>query len=191
MDCETAVIIDERLTVRQQHQHDREQEALVRRYLPAVRAVERILLLFAPAMKWAGLVLLSLIPVAAAAQTPPTTNAQTAVTTNATATQWAAEPDVAILTSVRARELRFEQTGEARITVWGEVNGRPAVTVSRTDRHNLPEEVETRVLYRDIGILLTITSTLPNIEQIVDEALGITSAPPPAPDQKRDTPQKR
>jgi hypothetical protein len=41
------------------------------------------------------------------------------------------------------------------------VNGRPAAVVSRTDRVNLPDPVQPHVTYRDIGIRLTITSTLP------------------------------
>jgi hypothetical protein len=69
---------------------------------------------------------------------------------------------VAIFASVRARELRFEQVPNVRITA----------TASNTERTNLPEQVQPYVTYRDIGIRLTITSTLPNIEQILDEALG-------------------
>lgn len=87
------------------------------------------------------------------------------------------EPDVAIFASVTARELRFDAAPSVRVEVTGSVNGRPADVVSRTDRQNLPEAVQPYVTYRDIGIRLTITSTLPNIEEILDEALG---AVPPA-----------
>jgi hypothetical protein len=91
----------------------------------------------------------------------------------------AAQPDIAILTNVHARELQFEQVGQVAVKVWGEVNGKPALTVDRSDRENLPEQVQPRVLYRDIGIRLTITSTLPDIETILDEALGTAPAAPP------------
>jgi hypothetical protein len=93
-------------------------------------------------------------------------------------------PDVAIFANVRARELRFDEKPDVRVTVHGDVNGRPAATVSKTDRVNLPEEVQPRVLYRDIGILLTITSTLPDIETIVDEALAESPQTQPAPPKK-------
>jgi hypothetical protein len=69
---------------------------------------------------------------------------------------------VAIFATVRSRELRFEQVPNVRITA----------TYSNTERTNLPDEVQPYVTYRDIGIRLTITSTLPNIEQILDEALA-------------------
>ena len=37
-----------------------------------------------------------------------------------------ATPDVAILASAHAREVRFDATPDVRVNVWGEVNGRPA-----------------------------------------------------------------
>lgn len=88
------------------------------------------------------------------------------------------EPAVAILASVHARELRFDDKPQVRVTVSGSVNGQEAALVSRTDRQNLPDEVQPYVTYRDIGIRLTITSTLPDIETILDEALA--PAPQPA-----------
>lgn len=102
----------------------------------------------------------------------------------AAAVQAQTQPDVAIIANVRARELRFEQTGKVNVTVHGEVNGQPAVTVDRSDRQNLPEQAQPYVTYRDIGIRLTVTSTLPDIEKILDEALGATAAPPPPPAPK-------
>ena len=107
----------------------------------------------------------------------------------------ATEPDVAIVTNVRASEVRFAEVPEVRVSVYGDVNGQPAVTVSRTDRDNLPSEVQPHVTYRDAGIRLTITSTLPDIERILDEALGVasTSAPASTPKpqaRKRSTPRK-
>lgn len=82
------------------------------------------------------------------------------------------EPDIAIVAAVRAREVRFERSPDVQVQVWGEINGRPAATVSTTDRQNLPDAVQPYVTYRDIGIVLTITSTLPDIETILDEALA-------------------
>jgi hypothetical protein len=75
-------------------------------------------------------------------------------------------PDVAILANVRARELRFSAVPDVNVTFRG--NGR---TVWKSDRTNLPDDVQPHVTYRDIGIRLTITSTLPNIEEILDDAL--------------------
>lgn len=91
-----------------------------------------------------------LLALAAAAQTAPPT-----------------QPDVAILATVHARELRFDQVPEVKVT-FPDNN----VHVSKTDRTNLPDQVQPHVIYRDIGIRLTITSTLPDIEKIVDEALA-------------------
>ena len=71
------------------------------------------------------------------------------------------EPDVAIFATVHARELRFSEVPQ------GVVTSPP----SKTERTNLPDQVQPNVTYRDIGIRLTITSTLPNIEEILDEAL--------------------
>jgi hypothetical protein len=82
------------------------------------------------------------------------------------------DPDIAITTYVRAKQIRFAERPQVTVVVSGNVNGVAAATVSKTERQNLPETVEPHVTYRDIGILLTITSTLPNIEQILDEVLG-------------------
>lgn len=78
------------------------------------------------------------------------------------APQAAPEPaDVAIYATVHARELRFSEVPR------GVVTSPP----SKTERTNLPDQVQPHVTYRDIGIRLTITSTLPNIEEILDQAL--------------------
>ena len=77
-------------------------------------------------------------------------------------------PDVAITATVRAKELRFETVPNVTVTF----DGRSASNVWRSDRENLPKPVEPRTIYRDIGIRLTITSTLEDIERIVDEALA-------------------
>jgi hypothetical protein len=85
-----------------------------------------------------------------------------------TAAQPAREPDVAITATVRARELRFEKVPKVTVTFPGQQNA----NVWKTDRTNLPDQVQPYVTYRDIGIRLTITSTLPDIEKILDEALA-------------------
>ena len=57
--------------------------------------------------------------------------------------------DVEVFTSVRADELRFESVPETK--VWFE--GEPAERSSaRTERDNLPEEVEPGVTYRDVAV---------------------------------------
>jgi hypothetical protein len=58
-------------------------------------------------------------------------------------------PDVDVSISVRARELRFGIVPETKVSFEGE----PAVrSSSRTERENLPDEVEPGVTYRDIGM---------------------------------------
>jgi len=57
--------------------------------------------------------------------------------------------DVEVFTSARARELRFEVVPEVK--VWFE--GEPGVrSSSRTERENLPDEVEPGVTYRDVEV---------------------------------------
>ena len=95
-----------------------------------------------------------LISTSVAAQSTPDTNST---------------PDVAILATVHAKELRFTEVPEVKVTFPGQPQNQ---TVWKSDRTNLPDQVQPYVTYRDIGIRLTITSTLPNIEQILNEALG-------------------
>ena len=58
-------------------------------------------------------------------------------------------PDVEISTSVRARELRFGVVPETRVWFEGEPEVRSS---SRTERENLPDEVEPGVTYRDVEV---------------------------------------
>lgn len=90
----------------------------------------------------------------------------------------AAEPDIAILASVHAKTLQFTVTPDVNVTFPDQEKNQ---TVWRSDRTNLPQQVQPNVIYRDIGIRLTISSSLPNIEQIVDEALGPATTTKPAP----------
>jgi len=57
--------------------------------------------------------------------------------------------DVEVLTGLRAKSLRFEIVPETEVTFEGEPGERSS---SRTERENLPEEVEPGVTYRDIGV---------------------------------------
>ena len=83
------------------------------------------------------------------------------------------QPDISITARVRARELLFYEVPNVSVTFllpdWNS-------TVWDTQRQNLPERVQPNVVYRDIGVNLTITSTLPDIEQILNDALGPTSS---------------
>jgi hypothetical protein len=57
--------------------------------------------------------------------------------------------DVEVFTSVRADELRFEGVPETKVRFEGEPAERSS---SRTERDNLPDEVEPGVTYRDVGV---------------------------------------
>ena len=90
------------------------------------------------------------------------------------------QPDVMIIAVVHAKELKFERVPETNVTFTDPRN----INVWVTDRENLPKQVQPNVIYRDIGIRLTITSSLPDIEKIVDEALATPAAPEPKPKPK-------
>jgi hypothetical protein len=108
--------------------------------------------------------------------------AAAAMVTAATANEQRAQrPDVEIVASVQARELRFERVPSVDVTVTSFINGVAGATVDESRRRNLPDQVQPNVTYRDIGIILTITSTLPDIERILDEALGPESRMPAPP----------
>ena len=79
------------------------------------------------------------------------------------------EPDVALLATVHAKQLQFDVVPDVKVTFPDQAKNQ---TVWHSDRTNLPQQVQPHVIYRDIGIRLTITSTLPDIEKIVDEALA-------------------
>ena len=57
--------------------------------------------------------------------------------------------DVEVFTSVRADELRFESVPKTDVSFEGEPAERSS---SKTERDNLPDEVEAGVTYRDIGV---------------------------------------
>lgn len=57
--------------------------------------------------------------------------------------------DVEVFTSVRADELRFESVPETKVSFEGEPAERSS---SKTERDNLPDEVEAGVTYRNIEV---------------------------------------
>jgi hypothetical protein len=80
-----------------------------------------------------------------------------------------AQPDLSITARVTADSLRFEKVPDPKV----EFTGRPRrETVWKSDRENLPQQVQPGVTYRDIGITLRITSVFADIDRIVAEALG-------------------
>jgi hypothetical protein len=80
-----------------------------------------------------------------------------------------ARPDLSITARVTADSLRFEKVPDPKV----EFTGRPRrETVWKSDRENLPQQVQPGVTYRDIGITLRITSVFADIDRIVAEALG-------------------
>jgi hypothetical protein len=90
--------------------------------------------------------------------------------------------DLAITSTVTARELRFREVPNSKI----EFSGSPERNTGwRTQRVNLPKPVQSGVTYRDIGIRLQITSEFTEIDRIVREALGEA---PAAPQQSPSTP---
>lgn len=92
--------------------------------------------------------------------------------------QTAENADVAITATVKAESLRFEIVPKVSVTFLGQ----NTATVWKTQRTNLPDQVQPYVTYRDIGIRLVITSTLPDIEKILDDALR---EPAPAPEREK------
>jgi hypothetical protein len=59
------------------------------------------------------------------------------------------EPDVEMSAKVRAKELRFECKPEVRIGAYADSS---ASAEHVSERHNLPDEVEPGVTYRDVEV---------------------------------------
>lgn len=66
-------------------------------------------------------------------------------------------PEVEIWATVECRELRFTRVPETRTSFWGYPEQE---SVSGTERENLPDEVESGVIYRNSGVRLRIASGL-------------------------------
>ena len=77
--------------------------------------------------------------------------------------------DVSIWVNLTAKELKFDVVPNPTVVFPG--RPKPA-TVWQTIRTNLPDKVEPGVTYRDIGIVLKISSRFADIDRIVAEALG-------------------
>ena len=70
-------------------------------------------------------------------------------------------PDVEIWATVACRELRFTRVPQTRTSFWGYPERE---SVSGTERENLPDEVESGVIYRNSGVRLRIASGLKDRE---------------------------
>jgi len=57
--------------------------------------------------------------------------------------------DIEVLTGVRAKSLRFGRVPETKVSFSGEPAERSS---SKTERENLPEEVDPGVTYRDVEV---------------------------------------
>jgi hypothetical protein len=77
------------------------------------------------------------------------------------------EPDVEMSFSVRAEELRFECKPEVDVVAFADS---PATAESRSERENLPDEVEPGVTYRDVAVRWRAAAWLgePNWEEAVN-----------------------
>ena len=82
----------------------------------------------------------------------------------------AQEPDISIRARFTARQIVFYEVPNVSVTfLVPDLNA----TVWDTQRENLPEKVQPNVIYRNVGVTLTITSTLENIDEIINDALGL------------------
>jgi len=66
-------------------------------------------------------------------------------------------PDIDFSTSVKARELHFEEEPQTEVRFWGHPERN---SVSVNERENLPEKVQQGVTYRDISVQSRIVSEL-------------------------------
>jgi hypothetical protein len=77
--------------------------------------------------------------------------------------------DISITATVRAREVRFETKPQVKVELFGQPE---RITEDRTERTNLPEEVQPGVTYRDVVVRLTIASVFADVDRTVAELLG-------------------
>jgi pyruvate/2-oxoglutarate dehydrogenase complex dihydrolipoamide acyltransferase (E2) component len=80
-------------------------------------------------------------------------------------------PDIGFSASARARELRFEEEPQTKVSFWGHPERN---SVSVNERENLPEEVRQGVGYHNISVRSRITSELvvPEEEPYATNAAG-------------------
>jgi hypothetical protein len=67
------------------------------------------------------------------------------------------EPDVEVAATVRAEELRFECAPRVSVRVHADS---PADPESVSERHNLPDQVEPGVTYRDVEVAWRVSARL-------------------------------
>ncbi len=80
--------------------------------------------------------------------------------------------DVSITARVTAREMKFEVVPNPRVEFPGTFE---RANVWEAVRENFPNPVEPGVTYRNIGVILTITTVFSELERIVEETLGDVS----------------
>jgi hypothetical protein len=85
--------------------------------------------------------------------------------------------DIAILATVRWRELRFDQVGQPTVQF---TDTPRRDTVWHADRFNLPTPVQPGVTYNDGGVRLTITTTFADVEKLLAEIEAEAGVAPPA-----------
>jgi hypothetical protein len=68
-----------------------------------------------------------------------------------------AEPDVEIVVTVRAEELRFDCEPETSVRVYSDPPGWEERTSAR---HNLPDQIEPGVTYKDIEVAWRVAARL-------------------------------
>jgi hypothetical protein len=84
-------------------------------------------------------------------------------------------PDVEMAAAAHAEELRFECRPEVRVSAHADV---PATAQARSERENLPDEVEPGVTYRDVSVRWRAAAWLADDD--AGESRGHGSASPPA-----------
>lgn len=76
-------------------------------------------------------------------------------------------PELELVASVKARTLMFEEVPTVDVLFHG---SGPRRTVWRTERRNLPPHPEPGVVYHDVSVRLTITSSLEELSSLLREA---------------------
>jgi len=67
------------------------------------------------------------------------------------------EPDVEMAASARAKEVRFECKPEVRVGAYADA---PATAEAVSERHNLPDEVQPGVTYRNVSVRWRLAARL-------------------------------
>ena len=70
-------------------------------------------------------------------------------------------PAIDFTADVKARELRFDEVPKAEVRFWGDAR---RISVSGTERKNLPEEVQRGVEYRNVNVRLLVATELIDTE---------------------------